>query len=98
MDQPEVTTACKIPGGLLVLGGGVVGVEMAQGRDVMLGSRVTVIEAGERRSRVRSEFAWPVQLRQALTQQGVERAERADTLLGRPGRDRDPQPRAGRGW
>jgi dihydrolipoamide dehydrogenase len=43
----EVTTARKIPGRLLVLGGGVVGVEMAQAY-ATLGSRVTVIEAGER--------------------------------------------------
>src|SRR5215468_12490134 len=43
----EVTTARTIPGRLLVLGGGVVGVEMAQAY-ATLGSRVTVIEASER--------------------------------------------------
>ncbi len=43
----EATTASKIPGRLLVLGGGVVGVEMAQAY-ATLGSRVTVIEAEQR--------------------------------------------------
>jgi len=60
----EVTTACTIPGRLLVLGGGVVGVEMAQAYTT-LRSRVTVIEASERlprgrRSRPRScGMRWP---------------------------------------
>src|SRR5690349_5647683 len=43
----EATTASKIPGRLLVLGGGVVGVEMAQAYTT-LGSQVTLIEAEER--------------------------------------------------
>ena len=43
----EAATASKIPGRLLVLGGGVVGVEMAQAY-ATLGSQVTVIEAEER--------------------------------------------------
>lgn len=43
----EATTASTLPGRLLVLGGGVVGVEMAQAY-AALGSRVTVIEAEER--------------------------------------------------
>src|SRR5262245_17426100 len=43
----EATTASTIPQRLLVLGGGVVGVEMAQAY-ATLGSRVTVIEAEER--------------------------------------------------
>ena len=66
----EVTTARKIPGRLLVLGGGVVGVEMAQAY-ATLGSRVTVIEAGERLIAGEEPFAGQ-QLRQALTQQGVD--------------------------
>jgi pyruvate/2-oxoglutarate dehydrogenase complex dihydrolipoamide dehydrogenase (E3) component len=66
----EVTTASKIPGRLLVLGGGVVGVEMAQAY-ATLGSRVTVIEAGERLIAGEEPFAGQ-QLRQALTQQGVD--------------------------
>jgi pyruvate/2-oxoglutarate dehydrogenase complex dihydrolipoamide dehydrogenase (E3) component len=40
----EITTASEVPSRLLVLGGGVVGVEMAQAW-ASLGSRVTVIEA-----------------------------------------------------
>ena len=40
----EVTTAETIPGSLLVLGGGVVGVEMAQAY-ASLGARVTIVEA-----------------------------------------------------
>lgn len=40
----EITTAREVPGRLLILGGGVVGVEMAQAWG-SLGSRVTVIEA-----------------------------------------------------
>jgi pyruvate/2-oxoglutarate dehydrogenase complex dihydrolipoamide dehydrogenase (E3) component len=40
----EVTTASKIPDSLLVLGGGVVGVEMAQAY-ASLGARVSVVEA-----------------------------------------------------
>ena len=66
----EVTTARKIPGRLLVLGGGVVGVEMAQAY-AALGSRVTVIEAGERLIAGEEPFVGQ-QLRQALTQQGVD--------------------------
>jgi pyruvate/2-oxoglutarate dehydrogenase complex dihydrolipoamide dehydrogenase (E3) component len=66
----EVTTASKIPGRLLVLGGGVVGVEMAQAY-ATLGSRVTVIEAEERLIAREEPFAGQ-QLRQALTQQGVD--------------------------
>ena len=66
----EVTTASKIPGRLLVLGGGVVGVEMAQAY-ATLGSRVTVIEAEERLIAREEPFAGE-ELRQALTQQGVD--------------------------
>ena len=66
----EVTTATKIPGRLLVLGGGVVGVEMAQAY-ATLGSRVTVIEAEERLIPREEPFAGQ-QLREALTQRGVD--------------------------
>jgi dihydrolipoamide dehydrogenase len=66
----EATTAGKIPGRLLVLGGGVVGVEMAQAY-ATLGSQVTVIEAEERLIAREEPFAGQ-QLRQALTQQGVD--------------------------
>ncbi|HEX4807207.1 MAG TPA: NAD(P)/FAD-dependent oxidoreductase [Conexibacter sp.] len=43
----EATTAREVPGELLVLGGGPVGVELAQAWR-MLGSRVTLVEAAER--------------------------------------------------
>ena len=66
----EVTTARKIPGRLLILGGGVVGVEMAQAY-ATLGSQVTVIEAGERLLPREEPFA-AEELRQALTGRGVD--------------------------
>ena len=43
----EVTTARQVPGALVILGGGVVGVEMAQAY-ASLGSRVTIVEAADR--------------------------------------------------
>jgi pyruvate/2-oxoglutarate dehydrogenase complex dihydrolipoamide dehydrogenase (E3) component len=66
----EATTASTIPGRLLVLGGGVVGVEMAQAY-ATLGSRVTVIEAEQRLLPREEPFAGE-ELRQALTSQGVD--------------------------
>jgi len=66
----EATTASTIPGRLLVLGGGVVGVEMAQAY-AALGSRVTVIEAAERLLPREEPFAGE-ELRQALAGRGVE--------------------------
>ena len=66
----EVTTASTIPGRLLVLGGGVAGVEMAQAY-AALGSRVTVIEAAERLLPREEPFAGE-ELRQALAGRGVE--------------------------
>jgi pyruvate/2-oxoglutarate dehydrogenase complex dihydrolipoamide dehydrogenase (E3) component len=66
----EATTASTIPGRLLVLGGGVVGVEMAQAY-ATLGSRVTVIEAEQRLLPREEPFAGE-ELRQALTSQSVD--------------------------
>lgn len=66
----EATTASTIPGRLLVLGGGVVGVEMAQAY-ATLGSRVTVIEAEQRLLPREEPFAGQ-ELRQALTSRGVD--------------------------
>jgi len=66
----EVTTASTIPGRLLVLGGGVAGVEMAQAY-AALGSRVTVIEA-EARLLPREEPFAGEELRQALAGRGVD--------------------------
>ena len=66
----EATTASNIPGRLLVLGGGVVGVEMAQAY-ATLGSRVTVIEAEKSLLPGEEPFAGE-ELRQALTGRGVD--------------------------
>ena len=66
----EATTAGTIPRRLLVLGGGVVGAEMAQAY-ATLGSRVTVIEAGQRLLPREEPFAGE-ELRQALTGRGVD--------------------------
>jgi len=66
----EATTASKIPGRLLVLGGGVVGVEMAQAYTT-LGSQVTLIEAEDRLIAREEPFAGQ-QLRQTLTGRGVD--------------------------
>jgi pyruvate/2-oxoglutarate dehydrogenase complex dihydrolipoamide dehydrogenase (E3) component len=66
----EITTAREVPGRLLVLGGGVVGVEMAQAW-ASLGSRVTVTEALERLLPREEPFAGD-ELRTALGRQGVD--------------------------
>ncbi len=66
----EATTASTIPGRLLVLGGGVVGVELAQAY-ATLGSWVAVIEAEQRLLPREEPFAGE-ELRQALTSQGVD--------------------------
>ena len=66
----EATTASAIPRRLVVLGGGVVGVEMAQAY-ATLGSRVTVIEAEERLLPREEPFAGE-ELRQALAGRGVD--------------------------
>lgn len=52
----EITTAQQIPPRLLILGGGVVGVEMAQAWS-SLGAHVTVVEQGERLIPQEEEFA-----------------------------------------
>jgi pyruvate/2-oxoglutarate dehydrogenase complex dihydrolipoamide dehydrogenase (E3) component len=65
----EMTTAREVPGRLLVLGGGVVGVEMAQAW-ASLGSRVTVIEA-EQRLLPREEPLAGDELQGALERLGV---------------------------
>jgi pyruvate/2-oxoglutarate dehydrogenase complex dihydrolipoamide dehydrogenase (E3) component len=84
----EVTTAHAVPASLLILGGGVVGVEMACAY-ASLGARVTLVEAMERLIAREEEFA-SAQVRDALQAQGVR------VLLGVPasaarreGTDRD---------
>jgi pyruvate/2-oxoglutarate dehydrogenase complex dihydrolipoamide dehydrogenase (E3) component len=66
----EATTAEAIPERLLVLGGGVVGVEMAQAY-ASLGARVTLVEALGRLIAAEEEFA-SEQVREGLEGQGVE--------------------------
>jgi pyruvate/2-oxoglutarate dehydrogenase complex dihydrolipoamide dehydrogenase (E3) component len=66
----EVTTASAIPASLLILGGGVVGVEMAQAY-ASLGARVTVVEAGPRLIAGEEEFASEL-VREALERVGVQ--------------------------
>jgi pyruvate/2-oxoglutarate dehydrogenase complex dihydrolipoamide dehydrogenase (E3) component len=66
----EVTTAKAIPRSLLVLGGGVVGVEMAMAY-ASLGSRVTIVEALPRLISGEEEFA-SGQVKDALEAQGVK--------------------------
>jgi len=66
----EVTTAHAIPQSLLILGGGVVGVEMACAY-ASLGARVTIVEAMERLIAREEPFA-SAQVRDALEAQGVE--------------------------
>jgi pyruvate/2-oxoglutarate dehydrogenase complex dihydrolipoamide dehydrogenase (E3) component len=66
----EVTTAKAIPGSLLVLGGGVVGVEMATAY-ASLGAKVTIVEALPRLIANEEEFA-SGQVKDALEALGVE--------------------------
>ncbi len=66
----EITTSREVPRRLIVLGGGVVGVEMAQAW-ASLGSQVTVIEALERLVAREEPFAGE-QLRESLERLGVE--------------------------
>jgi dihydrolipoamide dehydrogenase len=66
----EATTAVEVPGELLVLGGGVVGVELAQAWST-LGARVALIEAGERLIAREEPFA-SMQVAEGLQAHGVE--------------------------
>jgi pyruvate/2-oxoglutarate dehydrogenase complex dihydrolipoamide dehydrogenase (E3) component len=65
----EATTTHEIPRRLLIVGGGVVGVEMAQAFQT-LGSQVTLVE-GERRLLPREEEYACAQVTEALTSYGV---------------------------
>jgi pyruvate/2-oxoglutarate dehydrogenase complex dihydrolipoamide dehydrogenase (E3) component len=66
----EITTIGHIPARLIVLGGGVVGVEMAQAY-TSLGSTVTVLEPDERLLGREEPFA-AEQVREALVASGVD--------------------------
>ncbi len=65
----QITTTKEVPGRLIVLGGGVVGVEMAQAWHA-LGSTVTVIEAVDQLLPREEPFAGE-QLRQAFEDRGI---------------------------
>jgi dihydrolipoamide dehydrogenase len=66
----EVTTSKEVPGRLTILGGGVVGVEMAQAWS-SLGSKITLIEGGERVLSKEEPFAGE-QVEESLREQGVD--------------------------
>jgi dihydrolipoamide dehydrogenase len=66
----EATTSKRVPESLIVLGGGVVGVELGQAWHT-LGSRVTIVEAAPRLLGREEEFA-AVQVHESLVAQGVE--------------------------
>jgi dihydrolipoamide dehydrogenase len=66
----EATTAKQVPGRLTILGGGVVGVEMAQAWR-SLGSQVTLIERGDRLIPREEPFASD-QVEEALRERGVD--------------------------
>jgi dihydrolipoamide dehydrogenase len=66
----EATTAKHVPGRLFVLGGGVVGVEMAQAWSG-LGSRVTLVHRGDRLIEREEPFA-AAQVEDALRKAGVD--------------------------
>jgi len=66
----EITTTSDVPGHLVVLGGGVVGVEMAQAWR-SLGARVTVIEALDRLLAREEPFAGE-QVAAALAERGID--------------------------
>jgi pyruvate/2-oxoglutarate dehydrogenase complex dihydrolipoamide dehydrogenase (E3) component len=66
----EATTAGEVPGRLLILGGGVVGVELAQAWR-SLGAEVAIVEAGERLLAREEPFAGE-QVADALREDGVE--------------------------
>ncbi len=66
----EATTAKQLPASVIVMGGGVVGVELSQAYR-SLGVRVTLIE-GERRLLAREEELACEEVTEALEEQGVE--------------------------
>jgi dihydrolipoamide dehydrogenase len=66
----EATTAKEVPGRLAILGGGVVGVEMAQAYS-SLGSDVTLIERGDRLIPREERFA-SEEVEQSLRERGVD--------------------------
>jgi pyruvate/2-oxoglutarate dehydrogenase complex dihydrolipoamide dehydrogenase (E3) component len=66
----ESTTAKEVPGRLVILGGGVVGVEMAQAY-TSFGSKVSLVEGGDRLIGREERFA-SEDVRESLQEKGVE--------------------------
>jgi pyruvate/2-oxoglutarate dehydrogenase complex dihydrolipoamide dehydrogenase (E3) component len=81
----EGTTATRVPGRLAVLGGGVVGCELAQAWS-SLGARVTLVEAHSRLLSREEPFASEL-VSQALGDEGVD--VRTDVTVVRAARERD---------
>jgi dihydrolipoamide dehydrogenase len=80
----DATTAQAVPAALIVMGGGVVGVEMSQAY-CSLGARVTLIEGEQRLLPREEEFACE-QVTEALAEQGVDiRTGRNATAVRRDG-------------
>jgi pyruvate/2-oxoglutarate dehydrogenase complex dihydrolipoamide dehydrogenase (E3) component len=79
----EATTATEVPPRLAILGGGVVGVELAQAWSA-LGSTVTLVHRGERLIEREEPFAG-AQVLQALREGGVDvRLQRSAVHVSRP--------------
>jgi dihydrolipoamide dehydrogenase len=70
-DSRAVTSAKEVPQRLIVLGGGVVGVEMAQAWKRLGARQVTVVEAADRLLPMHEQFAGE-QLAAALTEDGID--------------------------
>jgi pyruvate/2-oxoglutarate dehydrogenase complex dihydrolipoamide dehydrogenase (E3) component len=80
----EATTATEVPSRLVILGGGVVGVELAQAWSA-LGSTVTLVHRGERLIEREEPFAG-AQVLEALREGGVDVRLRCSALhVSRPG-------------
>lgn len=70
-DSRDITTAKEVPERLLILGGGVVGVEMAQAWRWLGAREVTIVEMADRLLPPEEPFAG-VELAEALRRQGIE--------------------------
>jgi dihydrolipoamide dehydrogenase len=70
-DNRDVTSAKEVPRRLLVLGGGAIGVEMAQAWRSLGAEEVSVIEASDRLLPIEEPFAGH-ELQEALAEQGID--------------------------
>ncbi len=88
-DNRDVTTAKEVPRRLLVLGGGVIGVEMAQAWRDLGAEEVTIVEMEPRLVPNEEPFAGE-ELRESLERIGID--VRVSTKLERVERERDDAP------